>query len=58
MSKKEIAVAVGAIVALAAVLFGIAWFGASLEARAYNRITGSDVTTAEALVVNLRVDCP
>lgn len=45
---------------------GLAWItfilsfivmSAHFEARAYNRLTGSDVTTWEAIWVRLRVDC-
>lgn len=37
-------------------LFAAFWAGASyFEASAYNRITGSDVTTWEAMFVELRV---
>lgn len=33
------------------------WFSAYQEASIFNRITGSDVSTWEALWVNLRIDC-
>ena len=50
------------IVLAAAIVSAIGWvglFGSSfMEARAFNRITGSDVTTWEAVWVNLRVDRP
>lgn len=37
--------------------FASIWIGSShMEAKAYNRITGSDVTTGEAMWVELRVD--
>lgn len=35
----------------------IVWYGAGVEARTYNRITGNNVTQWEALFVSLRVDC-
>lgn len=36
-------------------IFGVWWFGAAMEARAYNRATGADVTTWDAMWVELRV---
>lgn len=33
------------------------WTQARIEARTYNRLTGWDVTTWEAMWTNLRVDC-
>lgn len=39
-------------------IIGLFWvLPASIEARAYNRVTGSDVTTWEAMFLRLRVDC-
>ena len=34
------------------------WVGkSSMEAKAYNRVTGENVTTADAMWLQLRVDC-
>lgn len=38
-------------------LFGVVmWFAASQEAKAFNRCTGSDVTTWEAVFANYRIE--
>lgn len=34
---------------------GIVWFGCEMEARAYNRVTGRQVTAWDALWLELRV---
>jgi len=36
---------------------GVQVYGASVEAKTYNRFTGGDATTWEALWTNFRVDC-
>jgi len=37
---------------------GITYGNAYMEARAYNRITGANVSAWDAMFVNLRVDTP
>ena len=46
------------IVAVFLCIFGVWVFGSKMESAAFNRITGSDVTTWEAMWVKLRVDRP
>lgn len=44
------------VAALLAISIGI-WYGFSyMEAKSYNRLTGSDVSTVEAMFVKLRVE--
>lgn len=52
--KEAVMVAV-ALVALSAVI-GWHWIAASMEADAYNRVTGANVSTWDALFLELRVD--
>ena len=53
----ELKAIIGIVVAVLVLFIGLAWFSASVEAKTYNRITGSDVTTWEAMWIELRVDC-
>ncbi len=54
--QVEVVVAcVIAAVAFLAFVVGIPWFCASMEARAYNRVTGAEVTTWDAVWLDLRV---
>lgn len=43
-------------VCIFAILLGVWVFRSHMEAKAYNRVTGADVTTWEAMWVELRVD--
>ena len=52
---KEAAMVAVALVALSAVI-GWQWIAASYEADAYNRVTGANVSTWDALFLELRVD--
>ena len=47
----------GAILVVLMLIVALVWGGAVMEAKTYNRITGSDVTTWEALWIELRLDC-
>lgn len=44
-------------IAIVALIVGGVVFAADVEARTYNRMTGADVTTFEAIFVRLRIDC-
>ncbi len=53
--KREVLLMAICVVATLAIL-GATWIGASyFEARAYNRITGANVTTWDALFIQCRV---
>jgi len=55
---KEWSAAVGLILDTCLLIFG-GWFGASyFEARAYNRATGAEVSTWDAMFIQLRVMTP
>lgn len=54
--SESLAVASGIILLVIFVAWGI-WYGAGVEAAAYNRMTGRDLTQWEALWVNARIDC-
>lgn len=58
LKSEKIAVIAGLIfiVLIAVVNFGWMWICASQEAATYNKITGANVTTSDALWVELRVD--
>lgn len=56
-AARELRITLGAMLILLFFGMGFTWVRSSMEASAYNRITGSDVTTWEAVWVQLRVDC-
>lgn len=52
--------AIGCLAVIAAVIFAVivyalVWFPAQMESRTYNRLTGAETTTWDALWVELRV---
>ena len=52
-------IGLGLLLALLIIGLPAVWVGRSyFEARAYNRLTGSEVTTWDAMFVTLRVDLP
>lgn len=57
-SRIDLILAVLVVVGFAVVFGGGWWVHSFMEASAYNRITGSDVSTWEAMWVNLRVEAP
>lgn len=57
MDYRDGAFALAILGLLLAIILGVAVYGASVEASTFNRLTGSDLTTWEALWVNARIDC-
>lgn len=52
---KDRIIPVAAIAGILAFTFGVAWIASYFEARTFNKLTGSNVTTVDALFVKLRV---
>lgn len=55
--RQEIAFATVIIVLILLIGSAVWVFQSSMEAQVYNRETGSNITTWEAMWTNLRVDC-
>lgn len=58
MTPKDLLIGAGITFVSIAIAIGFWIFSASLEAQAYNRITGKNVSTWDAMFVELRVDAP
>lgn len=58
MTPKDLIIGAGIIVTAIAIALSIVVFSAKQEAEAYNRITGKNVSTWDAIFVELRVDAP
>jgi ABC-type spermidine/putrescine transport system permease subunit II len=58
-NSKNIALLLFVLLVLASIFGPLAvWvFASHMEASTYNRVTGRDITTWEAMWTNLRVDC-
>ncbi len=54
--RENRSIIIVAIVSLMLILLGWAYSG-HIEAQTFNRMTGNDMTTWEAMWVNARIDC-